>query len=154
MPKFNQVKAVIFDIDGTLADTEHRVHHLRPEGGGKKNWDGFFGAMPQDPLRHDVAEVLHMYAAREDTRIIILTAREEKHKEVTEAWLIKHALYYDMLIMRNNGDRTDDHYLKLDHIKKLNDVFHIVGFFEDRKRICDAAREYGVTVFQMAAGEF
>jgi FMN phosphatase YigB (HAD superfamily) len=37
--------AVLFDIDGTLADVGHRVHLLKPEREGGKDWDAFFDAM-------------------------------------------------------------------------------------------------------------
>ena len=57
--------------------------------------------------------------------------------------------------MRPLGDRTDDNILKLNQIQTWQDQgYNVIGLFDDRKRICDAAREHGVTVFQMAAGEF
>ena len=36
------MRAVICDIDGTLADVQHRLHHLE---GDPKDWDGFFAEM-------------------------------------------------------------------------------------------------------------
>jgi hypothetical protein len=33
------MKAVIIDIDGTLADTTHRLHHIKSK---PPNWDAFF----------------------------------------------------------------------------------------------------------------
>jgi FMN phosphatase YigB (HAD superfamily) len=32
--------AVLFDIDGTLADVDHRVHLVDPNRKGGKDWDG------------------------------------------------------------------------------------------------------------------
>ena len=44
MPGSKPVEAgrpvVIVDIDGTVADVHHRLHHI--EGRGRKNWKGFF----------------------------------------------------------------------------------------------------------------
>ena len=37
-------KVWVFDIDGTLADNEHRMHHLD----GKKEWDAFFAKQHLD----------------------------------------------------------------------------------------------------------
>ena len=37
--------AVLFDIDGTLADVDHRVHLVDPNRKGGKDWDAFFDAM-------------------------------------------------------------------------------------------------------------
>ena len=39
-------KAVIFDIDGTLADCSHRLHHVT---GDKRDWNKFFAEMSEDP---------------------------------------------------------------------------------------------------------
>ncbi len=35
-------RCVIFDIDGTLSDPTHRLHHVK---GGAKNWPAFFDEM-------------------------------------------------------------------------------------------------------------
>ena len=37
----------VLDIDGTLSDTRHRLHHLR---GRRRDWGAFFAAAGQDPL--------------------------------------------------------------------------------------------------------
>jgi len=41
---------VIVDIDGTLADVQHRIHHIK--GPGKKNWIKFFRGAPDDQPRY------------------------------------------------------------------------------------------------------
>ena len=52
---------IIVDIDGTLADLTHRLHHIR--GDGKKNWDAFHDACPNDvPIKTVVAMVREMLA--------------------------------------------------------------------------------------------
>ena len=144
-------EAVIFDIDGTLSDNEHRVHHLQGE---KKDWDAFFAAQPLDTPRQDVLDVLCMYE-RDGCFIFLLTGRGEEWRDMTEAWLAKYNIHYDVLVMRPLGDRTDDDILKLEQIKAWQaEGFNIVGLFDDRMRICEAARNHGITVFQMARGEF
>lgn len=157
---------VIFDLDGTLADNQHRVHYLHED---PKNWDAFFAAQHLDTVRKDVLTVYQLYyAAREifarssyahaegyGAKVIILTGRGEEHRKVTEQWLAAHGIVYDALAMRPEGDRTDDHILKMQYIRDVEaDGWEVIGLFDDRKRICDAAREHGITVFQMAAGEF
>lgn len=42
------MRAAIIDIDGTLADCRHRLHHVLP--GRKRDWDAFFGEMDDDDL--------------------------------------------------------------------------------------------------------
>ena len=44
-------KLVLFDIDGTLTDVEHRRHFL---SGAKPDWVSFFEEMVNDPPLRDV----------------------------------------------------------------------------------------------------
>ena len=37
---------VVVDLDGTVADCTHRLHHIR--GRGRKNWDAFFAGCDLD----------------------------------------------------------------------------------------------------------
>jgi phosphoglycolate phosphatase-like HAD superfamily hydrolase len=41
---------IIFDLDGTLADCEHRLHHIQKD---PKDWTSFFAACGDDkPIDH------------------------------------------------------------------------------------------------------
>src|SRR5665213_2001730 len=77
-------EAVIFDIDGTLANCSHRLHHIletRP-----KDWDAFFGAMDDDlPIRPIVQLFTELETA--GNVIILCTGRPENYRQVTERWL-------------------------------------------------------------------
>lgn len=156
---------VIFDIDGTLADNDHRVHHLYPDGGDfprktnpgeKPNWAAFFADQHLDTPREHVVNVLRMYqCCTKRPKIALLTGRGAEWREVTEQWLAEHHIHYDTLVMRPEGDRTDDNILKMNSIKHWQaEGYEIIGLYDDRKRICDAARAHGITVFQMAEGDF
>ena len=48
------MKAFIFDIDGTLADASHRLHHIQ---NGNKDWDAFFARAPAR-ARNAILQVL------------------------------------------------------------------------------------------------
>ena len=149
---------VLFDIDGTLADAKHRLHFIADENRKplpKKDWEGFFNAQHLDTPRHDIVRVLNMYRKDPEVTVALLTARGEEWREMTEAWLTKHNIKYDFMVMRPLENRTDDDNLKINQIKDLEAKgYKIIGFYEDRMRICDAARAYGLTVFQVAKGEF
>ena len=53
--------AVIFDIDGVLADASGRQHHL---AGLRRDWDAFFAECGEDPLIPEVARLLELLDAR------------------------------------------------------------------------------------------
>jgi hypothetical protein len=45
---------IVFDIDGTLANIEHRLHHVRSK---PKNWPAFDAGIPNDKVNEPVAAV-------------------------------------------------------------------------------------------------
>lgn len=108
------MRAIIVDIDGTLADIRHRRHYVASK---PKNWKAFNAAMHLDGLNGDVAWVvraLWMYdtprASRKQTvgpghgytvtepvrvepvRVILASGRSEDHRQVTTDWLGKHMI--------------------------------------------------------------
>jgi phosphoglycolate phosphatase-like HAD superfamily hydrolase len=152
MNALSKTRKVVFDIDGTLSDATHRHHFVQRE---QKDWANFFANQIHDPVREDVVEVLNMYLQLPEVHIALLTGRGEEWREVTERWLDMHDISYHSLTMRALGDRTDDDIIKLRVIKEWEEEgWDIIGLFDDRKRICDAARAHGITVFQMAEGNF
>jgi len=91
---------VIFDIDGVLADASGRQHHL---AGLRRDWDAFFAECGEDPLIPEVARLLELLAP--DLVVVLLTARPDRVRGKTLAWLGSHGLRYDLLVMRKPGDR-------------------------------------------------
>ena len=52
-------KVWIFDIDNTLANVDHRWHHLRD---GSRNWKDWFAEQDKDEPHDAVLDVLHALA--------------------------------------------------------------------------------------------
>ena len=144
----------VFDIDGTIANNEHRVHFLQKPEGEKLDWDGFFAAQDKDTLHYGVVQVLDaLYTA--GTEIILLTGRGKEYEEVTRKWLADNGILFDRLIMRPAGDRTNDDVLKP---RQLDDAGltpeRVITIFEDRARIVRSLRKLGYHVCHVAEGEF
>lgn len=82
----------LFDIDGTLADLTHRLHHIQPplmaDGHyGPKDWDAFFAACKDDkPILHicDLARTLSSYAP-----IVLVSGRSDRVRIETEYRALK-----------------------------------------------------------------
>ena len=142
----------IFDIDGTLANINHRVHHVRKT---PKDWDGFFKDMADDKPISEMVD-LAIFLFRHEADIYLLTGREEIHYTVTDKWLLDNGVFYDRLIMRKRGDRRPDYITKIEALNGLSDYEResIVTIFEDRKSVVDAMRENGYHVCQVADGNF
>lgn len=138
---------IIFDIDGTLADTEHRMHYIRPTEGKKKSWYKFFEASAIDrPFSHVTLLAKMLYDAGYE--IIMLTARPESERPRTETWLAANDLKYKNLIMRPNGEHKADDLVKEDaylhHFAHRKEELLMV--FEDRLHVAKMWRKHGVPV--------
>ncbi len=139
---------VIVDIDGTLANVQHRLHHLK--GPGKKNWKKFFREMSADEPVEIVVKWVN--ALTPEYRTILITGRPEEYRRETEAWLERHGIQYDKLFMRRDGDHRPDTVVKqelLDRVGRERVAFVI----EDRPPVCDMYRRCGMRVFQVSSGE-
>lgn len=138
-------KAIICDIDGTVANVNHRLHYLETK---PKDWKGFFSEAVNDtPLpTKDIIRALSLI----DERFICLlvTGREESHRRDTGLWLQKHFIYYDRIFMRQNGDRREDTIIKKEiYHEHIEPNFDVCMVFEDRTRLVEMYRSLGLFVF-------
>ena len=93
-----KTKAIIVDLDGTLCDVEHRVHHVQ---GSNKNWHEFHSLLVEDGLNHWCFELMAAMSAQ-GYKILFVTGRGEGYREPTEAWLTRHKVNYEHLYMLLN----------------------------------------------------
>lgn len=131
----------------------------------KKDWEGFFSEQHLDrPVPEAVTLLLMLKEAISnpvgtyfDLYLAFLTGRPEKYRQVTEEWLYDNNLWSPEsvgLIMRPDGDQTDDHVLKLKQAEEHFGLDNILCVFEDRARIVKAFRDAGVFVCHVAEGNF
>lgn len=144
------MQTVIFDLDGTLCDLSHRLHHIK---NGARNWDAFFDACDGDtailPL---VALAKLIWGA--GYRLVIVSGRSNVVREKTEAWLRNHGVRYNSLIMRKYGDHRPDDVVKEEILDSLlAEGADILFTVDDRKRVVDMWRKRGITCLQAAAWE-
>lgn len=145
---------ICFDIDGTLANIEHRLDYVRSK---PKNWKAFDAGIPNDKVNEPVAEVF--FSLRNDGHdIIFASGRNERSRDVTVAWLDRKNFWCadsSKLYMRKADDYRSDDIVKdeiIDEIVadwgKLPDMW-----FDDRPRVVRAVRNRGIFVFDVYQGE-
>lgn len=140
---------VLVDIDGTLADVTHRLHHIR--GKGKKNWHRFFQAMHKDEPNQIVVDWVKNLAP--EYEVVIVSGRPDNYRELTEAWLEEHGIDYSALHMRRAGDRRPDDVVKREILHQLGKD-RIAFVIDDRASVCRMWRAEGLRTFQVAEGDF
>lgn len=142
-------RMVIVDMDGTLADVTHRLHHIR--GRRKKNWKRFFEGMDADPSNEVVAQWVRNLPP--EYEVVIVSGRPEAYGDRTIAWLRRFNIPFSHLLMRRDGDHRPDHIVKQEILDTLPK--HAIAFvIDDRATVCDMWRRNGLRTFQIAEGNF
>jgi len=147
---------IIFDVDGTLLNIEHRVPLIRPTNGGKKDWTAFRAAAIHDVPHQEIMDIaIALYKAGH--RLVVCTGRMEKERGITMATLCGAGfpLYNAPVYMRANDDVRPDHVIKLELLAKIReDGFNPVLVFDDRQQVVDMWRGVGIRCCQVAPGDF
>ena len=107
--------AVIFDIDGVLADAAGRQHYL-----DFGDWRSFFDACGDDPVIEEIERLLELLD--QSLTIILLTGRPRRVAPHTLAWLERYGLRWDVLIMREYGDYSGVDYFKRSVVHELRET--------------------------------
>ena len=139
---------VIFDLDGTLFDHQHRIPYLLKD---PPDWEGCFAAMDLDTPITAMHTLFRVFKAGvEQTVVVVLTGTPERFRGNVKDRLERHGLFADALIMRPDGDTREDADFKraaLDLMRKQN--WEITMVFEDRDSVVKMWRDAGVLCLQV-----
>lgn len=170
---------IIFDLDSTLADCEHRRHFICPirsncellsdgkwyyqnimltsEPPQRKrfipDWKSFNEACDLDKPIQPVIYIMNNLILL-DNEIQIWSGRCESVRKKTEIWLSDHLFqngqYPVLLKMRPIGDYIPDEVLKMRWVDEAIAEGKTIDFvFDDRKKVVRAWRERGIFVFDV-----
>ena len=133
---------VLVDIDGTVALNVSRS----PYDMTRVSED-----VPNEAV---IAAVRAMHAAGHG--VIFCSGRDASARADTEAWLARHVkVPYLALHMRAIGDQRKDAIVKQEiYEREIKDRYRVVGVFDDRMQVVRMWRSLGLTVFQVAEGDF
>lgn len=166
------MQTVIFDIDGTLADLQHRVCWITigaecpncriQEANAptcpmcndtkkvvKKQHDTFYSLVDRDPPIEVVVKWIQ--ACWEQYFVLIVSGRSpESSGDGTIWWLEQHGIKYNHIIMRrayHHGPDTDEKQMILDDILKIIPKEDITFVVDDRPSVVEMWRKNGLRVF-------
>jgi phosphoglycolate phosphatase-like HAD superfamily hydrolase len=142
--------AVVFDLDGVLADAASRQHFLK---GPRPDWDVFFAASADDPLVEEVASLLGLLSP--GLAIVLLTARPVRTRALTVGWLARNNLRWDLLVMRRDGDYRPARQVKKEAVQELRaHGFDLKLCFEDDLRNVEMFRAEGMPALYIHSGYY
>lgn len=139
-------QAVVFDIDGVLADAGGRDHFVarRP-----KDWDSFFAACGDDPpIDAGTAAIAEVPP---DVALVLLTGRPLKVQRATVSWCAQHGIRWDLLIMRAAGQYSASAVFKGQEFDRLAGTgFEVLAVFDDDASVIEQARARGLSATLVA----
>ncbi len=138
-------KAVIFDIDGTLANNDERQKILKDN---VHNWQNFFNEMGNDTVNKAISEIYDIIKKTKKYKMLIVTGRPETYRKITEQWLIWNRIEYDNLYMRSENDCRSDVDVKREILQKIREQYDVSFVFDDRRSVVQMWREEGLVCFQ------
>lgn len=154
-----ETECVIFDIDGTIADNNHRLHYLT---GPDKNWNLYNSEMHKDKAITAVLSKLKTLAKTKP--IILLTGRPESKRNTTVKWLRDQGVGflfanrladltkgYIYLIMRPDDNRDENHHYKSKEVEKIKRAgLKPVIAYDDDIKCRRMFRDFGIRVIDPA----
>ncbi len=141
-PPAGRPEAVLVDIDGTVAQMGSRS----PYDESRVRQD-----TPHEPV---IRVVRAMHAA--GYQIVFCSGRTDACRDDTAAWLAEHVgVGYEALYMRAAGDQRRDSIVKREIFDAhIRDAYRIVAVLDDRAQVVRMWRALGLTVLQVAEGDF
>lgn len=132
----------VFDLDGTLADNQHRQYLL-------PNFDAFEDACPDDKPILPVIKLLQILEDYTDCPVEIWSARGDRVRGKTEAWLANWGIDPRLLThMRALYDSRPDEEVKAEWLALCSEKPTMI--FDDRQKVVDMWRANGITCAQVA----
>ena len=142
---------VVFDIDGTLANIEHRRSFVATK---PKNWKAFTAGIVNDTPHEDIVTLSSMFVACGNT-LLLCSGRGEEQRDVTVDQMNEFGVLYSKLYMRPAKDHRPDDIIKVELLQQIREEFGNPWlWFDDRTRVVNAIRAEGVRVLQVAPGDF
>jgi predicted kinase len=132
--------AIIVDMDGTLALMGDRS----PYDVSKCDRD-----LPNIPVLDTIKRW------QSDTQILVVSGRTDDGYDLTQAWLKQYGVEYKTLLMRRVGDQRKDSIVKQEiYEQQIAGQYNVRFVLDDRQQVVDMWRSLGLTVFQVAEGDF
>jgi phosphoglycolate phosphatase-like HAD superfamily hydrolase len=140
--------AVIFDMDGTLADVRGIRHHIVPPSPMPKGWYKDFDAFHSDSVNCPANPSVVAHAHRASllgNAVLVVTARRARYRNHTAMWLALNGVPSDRLYMRGDKDNRPDYLVKKDILDRIRTEFHVIHAVDDNPSVIALWQENGIS---------
>lgn len=146
------MQIVIFDLDGTLADINHRRSCLDL---APPDWKTFNALMGDDTTNKPIVDLYRLIWGSGKYQMVIVSGRSEEFRKFTEQWLSWNEISFSTLFMRSKNDTRADYLVKQEILDQILSSGSEVAFVvDDRQQVVDMWRRNGITCLQCDTGNF
>lgn len=133
--------AIIVDLNGTLADCQHRAHYIKSS---PKKWDAYYAGMVDDPPITPTVELVRVLSLG-GGKVVVWSGHPDIHYDKASSWLTKHAVPFDRLMMRKHNDFRKDTEIKVEMLAEIRaSGLTPTLVIEDRMSVANTMRAYGL----------
>lgn len=134
-------KAVIFDVDGTLADVRGIRHYV--VGTRRKDFDAFHRESVNVPPHAHVVNAAQV-AEMLGHDVLVVTARKVQWARHTAMWLALNRIPSAAMFMRADADSRKDVEVKRDILKSIKTRWDVVAAWDDNPKIIELWKSEGI----------
>lgn len=134
---------VIFDIDGTLMNEEHRAEHR-----DKKDWATYFSLCGLDTPIQNIVDLTKEYKDK-GYEVWIMSGRSVTTQKDTLESFQKAGVVFDHIKLRSEGNFIPDYVIKPAWAKNLIGLERIEAVYDDMPKVIAAFRKYGLNVIDV-----
>lgn len=118
----------------------------------------FNAAMPFDAVVPGVLAALRfVIRSMPDITVIMMSGRaggdfpgDTRRRKLMEAWVLKHQLPVDAILMRKGGDQRRDGIVKREMFdQSVAPHFDVLLAIDDRPQVCDVWRDLGIPLMRV-----
>ena len=114
---------VVLDIDGVLANCDHRLHYLN-----EKDYDSFYSEeemLKDEPIKEGL-ELLEILLDNWEVELYLMTGRPYRTEDATRKWLSRQRQDFGelIMIMRKDHDYRPSDEVKLENMLKMEKLMN------------------------------
>lgn len=140
-PSGSKPKAIIVDVDGTIAQKGDR---------GPFDWK----KVGSDKPRRTIISIIKSFAWASGMTVVFLSGRDSVCRKETEDWLLEHYGFNISdkfcLKMRAEGDSRKDSIIKEELFWPITEKYDVVAVFDDRPQVVRMWKDLGLTVIDVS----
>ena len=142
MSSNSKIKSIVVDIDGTLSNDIWRRHLIT---NGQATWDDIHTMSKYDMPNQWCLEIIDAMQSK-GYKLLFITARNEKYREDTLAWLNANVIGGFELFMRPITDLSDDWIVKKNiYHTNIESLYDVEFCLEDKGSVAQMWRDLGLT---------